>query len=144
MSLVEFKQKFKVEDLKIYESSYWVWSLRPHQSVFGAGILSLKRGCQFLSQLEVEEFGDLKNIITVIEATLKEILNYDVINYLMLMMVDKHVHYHVFPRFKDKRNILGDVWIDETWPAVPNIVGETLSDERLNEILHYIRSKLIL
>ena len=41
MSISEFKNKFRVEDLKIFESKHWAWSLRPHQATLGAGILWL-------------------------------------------------------------------------------------------------------
>ncbi len=85
----EFKSKFKTEELLISESKYWIWSLRPVQATLGAGVLSLKRECPEFSELNQEEFCDLKNIIKVIEKTLKITFNYDVMNYLMLMMVDK-------------------------------------------------------
>ena len=102
MSIVmeDFNNKFKTEELKIYESKYWVWSLRPVQATLGSGVLSLKRECPVFSELNQEEFCDLKNIIKVIEKTLKITFNYDVMNYLMLMMVDNQVHYHVIPRYE--------------------------------------------
>ena len=140
--LTEFQEKFKVNECKIYETDYWIWSLRPHQATIGAAILSLKRECATFGELEPEEFCDLNNIIKVIETTLKNIFKYDVINYLMLMMMDKHVHYHVFPRYKSSVEFLGETWKDENWPAVPSLLGEPLSDDKLTEITTYIKSKI--
>src|SRR5690554_6952221 len=115
----EFEDKFKVNEYKIYESEHWIWSLRPHQATLGAGILSLKRECFAFSELKPDEYADLNNIIKVIEPALMKAFNYDVINYLMLMMFDKHVHYHIFPRYKTPIEVLGETWKDENWPAVP-------------------------
>lgn len=140
--MIDFNNKFKVEELKIYETDYWIWSLRPVQATLGAGILSLKRECSTFGDLVPEEFADLSNIIKVIERTLKDTFNYDIMNYLMLMMFDKHVHYHIFPRYEGPMEILGEVWKDESWPAIPKLIGEALSDERLQEISLFIKSKI--
>src|SRR5690554_6450742 len=100
--LKEFQKKFRVNEFKIYETDFWIWSLRPHQTTIGSGILSLKRECSTFKELNQEEFCDLKNIVKVVENNLEDIFNYDVINYLMLMMFDKHVHYHIIPRYKER------------------------------------------
>jgi len=105
--LTDFRNKFKIEELKIYESGYWIWSLRPHQATLGASILSLRRECPNFGGLAPDEYTDLNNIIKVIEKTLKQLFGYDIMNYLMLMMVDKQVHYHVIQDMKIKLNPLG-------------------------------------
>ncbi|MCT8139016.1 hypothetical protein H1D32_15690 [Anaerobacillus sp. CMMVII] len=140
--LTEFQEKYKVVEYSIYETEHWIWSVRPNQGTIGAGILSLKRECVTFSGLEQNEFSDLNNIIKIIESTLKSTLNYDVINYLMLMMIDKHVHYHVFPRYKNPVSFLDEVWKDETWPALPSLMGDTLMNDKLQEITKIIKSKV--
>lgn len=135
----EFKLKFKLNTMTIYESKYWIWSLRPQQATLGSSILSLKRSEENFSDLSTSEFLDMKNLINVIEKTLKETFNYDKINYLMLMMVDNQVHYHVLPRYKTKINIFGEEWIDSEWPAIPNLNGEELNITELT----LIKNKLI-
>lgn len=140
--LNEFKEKFKVNEYKIYESEHWIWSLRPHQATLGAGILSLKRECPTFSELKPEEYADLNNIIKVIEPTLTKAFSYDVINYLMLMMFDKHVHYHIFPRFKAPIEILDKTWKDENWPATPSLTGEALLDDEMVNIMELIKSNI--
>lgn len=140
--LSEFKEKFKVNEYKLYESEYWIWSLRPHQSTLGAGILSLKRECPTFSELKPEEYADLDNIIKVIESSLKEAFDYDVMNYLMLMMFDKHVHYHIFPRYEKQVQILNETWKDENWPVIPFLIGEALSRNKLQDIVKFISKNL--
>lgn len=139
----EFKSKFKIEELLISESKYWIWSLRPVQATLGAGVLSLKRECPEFSELNQEEFCDLKNIIKVIEKTLKITFNYDVMNYLMLMMVDKQVHYHVIPRYERTIDFAGTSWMDSGWPGVPNLTGNELDMHELHEIQNAIKEDLI-
>lgn len=139
--LTAFCSKFKTEELHIYESDYWLWSLRPHQATLGAGILFLKRECPAFSQLTKEEHSDLDQMIKVIESTLSDLFQYDVINYLMLMMFDKHVHFHVVPRYESEREMFGDIWRDETWPGLPDLAGEPFSAEKLQMICRHIIEK---
>lgn len=137
-----FKFKFKIEELLIYETEYWVWSLRPVQATLGAGVLSLKRECPDLSKLKQEEFSDLNNIIKVIEISLKKTFNYDIMNYLMLMMVDRQVHYHVIPRYERTTDLAGISWKDSGWPGVPNLAGEETEMKVLEEIKGVISKNL--
>lgn len=139
----EFKSKFKTEELLIHETEYWVWSLRPVQATLGAGVLSLKRECPVFSELKQEEFSDLNNMIKVIEKTMKETFNYDIMNYLMLMMVDKQVHYHVIPRYQRVIDFAGKAWSDSGWPGVPNLAENKVDIDKLNEIRESIQANLI-
>jgi diadenosine tetraphosphate (Ap4A) HIT family hydrolase len=65
--------------------------------------------------------AELATITKEIEATLVAELAYDKINYLMLMMVDPHVHFHIFPRYSGART-LDDVTVDDAgWPGPPDL-----------------------
>ena len=141
--LNDFNKKFKTEDLLIFQSEHWIWSLRPVQNTLGAGVLSLKRSCSVFSVLNKEEFSDLYNIIKVIEKTLKDTFNYDIINYLMLMMIDKQVHYHVVPRYQRTIYYVKLSWKDSGWPGVPNLAGDELDRRELHEIQNVIKENLI-
>ena len=46
---------------------------------------------------------------------------YEKINYLMLMMVDRDVHFHVIPRYAGERTHAGVSFPDAGWPAMPNL-----------------------
>ena len=138
----DFKSKFKTEELLIHETEYWVWSLRPVQATLGAGVLSLKRECPVFSELNQEEFSDLNNIIKVIEKTLKKIFNYDIMNYLMLMMVDKQVHYHVIPRYERTIDFAGTTWRDSGWPTLPNLAVDEITNEKLHVIQDSIKENI--
>lgn len=141
--LDKFNDKFKVDKLKIYETDYWIWSLRPLQATLGAGVLSLKRECGTFSELDQDEFCDLNNIIKVVEKTLSEAFKYDIINYLMLMMNDKQVHYHIIPRYEKNIEFSETVWNDSGWPGMPKLDVNSLDINELIKIQIEIKNNLI-
>jgi len=54
-----FNSKFNVDELLIVQTEYWRWSLRPIQCTLGAGILSLRRPAETMSELSADEGADL-------------------------------------------------------------------------------------
>src|SRR3546814_9403513 len=50
-----------------------------------------------------------------------DVCSSDLINYLMLMMVDPHVHFHVLPRYDGERSGAGLTVADAGWPAQPDL-----------------------
>jgi len=94
-----FNEKFKVDDLLIVETDYWKWSVRPLQCTIGAGILSLKRPVEHMVELTTDEGTDFVKMVQKIEKTLLSAFAMDKMNYIMLMMVDLHIHFHVVPRY---------------------------------------------
>src|SRR3546814_17581551 len=61
----------------------------------------------------------MRHAITDIEAALRQAVDYSKINYLMLMMVDPHVHFHVIPRYEGQRKAKGLSIEDKGWPNAP-------------------------
>lgn len=134
-----FKEKFRVNELLIFESEHWTWSLRPLQPTLGAGILALKRYAESFSDITEEEGKDLAVIIKVIEGRLKQAYDYDKINYLMLMMVDPHVHFHIIPRYSETIEFEGISLQDKGWPGPPSLEAEEISDEVLFKIQELLK-----
>ncbi len=118
-TLSEFRSKFQVEELLVLQMGAWTWSVRPSQPTLGAGILSLNRYALHLSDVTPEEMGDLGKLISKLEKSIKSTFNHNIMNYLMLMMADHHVHYHVIPRYDGVRQFAGLDWVDNGWPALP-------------------------
>jgi diadenosine tetraphosphate (Ap4A) HIT family hydrolase len=115
----EFQVKFRVDDLTIYKSQHWTWSLRPVHSTLGAGILSLNRFCTSLGQIDTDEGHDLAVITNVLEKALHKLFTPQKMNYVMLMMVDRHLHFHVLPRYSESKTFAGLEWLDSGWPKPP-------------------------
>ncbi len=129
-----FKEKFMLDELIIFESKYWTWSVRPKQPTLGCGVLSLKRHAYKMSDITPEEAKDLEFIIKKIEQTMSKTFGYEIMNYLMLMMVDKHVHYHIIPRYSETKKYQGTSYEDKGWPAIPNLKAEAIEIDLLKEI----------
>ena len=137
-----FNAKFNVDELLITETEYWRWSVRPVQCTAGAGILSLKRPAEAMSELTEAEGADLVRLIKTIEATLRAAFGQEKMNYIMLMMVDFHVHYHVVPRYSNDVKFAAHTFKDLGWPKPPVLDAEDVGNETLVGIRDYLRSKL--
>lgn len=134
-----FNDKFNVNKYLIMESDHWRLSLRPFQATLGSAILSLNRPCENFADITTEESADLKEIVSYTEKRLKLAFSYDKINYLMLMMVDPHLHFHVIPRYSREINFEGAVWSDSNWPTAPDLGGKSLNEEEAGKIIEKIR-----
>ncbi len=127
-------EKFGYPGTLIREHEHWVVLLRPQQATLGALVLICKEDADALSSISVEAFAELKVITTVVESGLKECFKYDKINYLMLMMVDPDVHFHILPRYADLKNFADAEFTDSGWPGPPDLgqanqVGEAVKQQ---------------
>jgi diadenosine tetraphosphate (Ap4A) HIT family hydrolase len=138
-NLVESQEKVLFPELSIHETAHWKWSIRSPHCTLGSGILSLKRYAEKLSDITPDEGTDLSQITKVVENTLKYVFNYDKINYLMLMMVDLNVHFHVVPRYSRTIEFAGLTWVDKGWPALPDLSAPQYE----TSILVAIKNKLV-
>ena len=123
----------------IAEYDHWVVLLRPAQPTLGALVLAAKSNATAFGDLPAEAHTELKAATAAIEAALGQAVGYAKINYLMLMMVDPHVHFHVIPRYDGARSWNGHEFVDAGWPKVPDL-GQAIAlseDEkaRLREAL---------
>jgi diadenosine tetraphosphate (Ap4A) HIT family hydrolase len=117
-------KKFGYPGTLVREYEHWVVLLRPQQATLGALVLICKEDANALPKISVDAFLELKEVTTVIEASLNDCFIYDKINYLMLMMVDPDVHFHVLPRYSDFRVWEHTEFADPGWPGPP-VLGQT-------------------
>lgn len=137
--LVAFREKFRTEALVVHRTASWTWSVRPVHTTLGAGILSLSRYAASMADLATEETAELATMARVIEGSLRVAFAFDKINYLMLMMNDPHVHYHVMPRYASARTFAETTWTDTGWPALPALAGEPADDAVLARVRDTLR-----
>jgi diadenosine tetraphosphate (Ap4A) HIT family hydrolase len=114
--------------LRAYD--HWVVLLRPAQPVLGALVLAAKSDATAFGELPAGAHAELASVTRDIERALKAAVGYDRINYLMLMMVDPHVHFHVLPRYEGEREAAGIAITDAGWPGQPNLGQAVKLDER--------------
>ena len=114
-------RKFGYPDSLIREYEHWVVLLRPAQVTLGSLILAAKGDATAFGQLPSGAHSELATATKEIEATLLAVIGYEKINYLMLMMVDPHVHFHVLPRYSEIKELDGLGLSDAGWPGQPDL-----------------------
>ena len=112
-------ERFGYPATLIAEHEHWAVLLRPEQPTIGSLVLAAKSDATAFSDLPPEAFAELGTVIAAIERSLREAVDYAKINYLMLMMVDPHVHFHVIPRYDGARAACGIEKADAGWPKAP-------------------------
>ena len=124
----------------IAEYDHWVVLLRPAQPTLGALVLAAKSDATAFGDLPVAAHAELKVATAAIEAALSKAVGYAKINYLMLMMVDPHVHFHVLPRYEGERLGAGLTVVDAGWPAQPDL-GQAvkLNDAQIAALVDWLQ-----
>jgi len=117
--------RFGYPETLIREYQHWLVLLREPQATLGSLVLCAKSGATEFSALPDEAHIEMGTVVREIEHALKAAFAYDRINYLMLMMVDPNVHFHVLPRYSEARCACGLTIPDPGWPAMPQL-GEAL------------------
>jgi len=134
-----FQEKFRVEALTIFKNNGWTLSLRPNQPTLGSCILSLNRPAESFADISPDEAAQLAKIVHWGDSHLQAAFGFDKINYLMLMMVDHHVHFHVIPRYEAAATCAGLTIEDATYPTPPDLGGVAVSDNQANDIIAAIK-----
>lgn len=128
MSINDTISRFGYPDTLIADYDHWVVLVRPAQPTLGSLILAARGEATAFGDLPEGAHTELKEITKAIETVLRQLVGYERINYLMLMMVDPHVHFHVIPRYEGERE-LGDLAItDSGWPGPPDLKGGATPD----------------
>jgi diadenosine tetraphosphate (Ap4A) HIT family hydrolase len=126
----------------VAEYRHWIVLLRPEQPTLGSLVLAAKSEAEAFGDLPPETMAELATVIPSIETTLRAAVDYAKINYLMLMMVDRHVHFHVVPRYEGTREAAGISVEDKGWPKAPAL-GEAVSLDpgQIAELTGWLRSR---
>lgn len=114
-------EKFGHPATLVKELEHWVILARPAQPTLGSLVLAAKSDATAFGDLPAEAHAELKQATAAIEATLAGAVGYARLNYLMLMMVDPNVHFHVIPRYEGAREWNGREFVDVGWPKVPDL-----------------------
>lgn len=124
----------------IREYEHWTVQLRTAQVTLGSLILCAKADVTAFADLPREAFTEQGEAVSDIERALKATIGYDKVNYLMLMMVDPNVHYHVFPRYEGERTACGITKSDGGWPGPPALADAlTLEDAAAGALRDHLR-----
>jgi diadenosine tetraphosphate (Ap4A) HIT family hydrolase len=134
--------KFGYPASLVTESEHWAVLVRPGQVTLGSLVLCSKSDATAYGDLPRDAFADQQRMTALIERLLHEFVEYERINYLMLMMVDPHVHFHVIPRYQGIRSFAGVEFADSAWPGVPDLSRSQPAPTGLpEELRHLIAAK---
>ena len=119
-------EKFGWPATLVREFDHWMVLARPAQPTLGSLVLAAKSDATAFAHLAREALTELQQATAAIEAALAKAVGYAKLNYLMLMMVDPHVHMHVIPRYEGAREWpKGETgareFVDVGWPKVPDL-----------------------
>jgi diadenosine tetraphosphate (Ap4A) HIT family hydrolase len=119
----ETARKFGHPESVLIELEFWSVLLRPVQVTLGSLVLVCNEPVSHFGELSQQAGSELVSATASIESALGRAFAFDKINYLMLMMVDPDVHFHVLPRYEGERVFAGKTYLDEAWPGPPNITA---------------------
>jgi len=132
--------KFGFPETLLREFEHWVVLLRPSQVTFGSLVLAAKSEATAFSDLPQEAFSELASIVGIIETALRGFCDYERINYLMLMMVDREVHFHVIPRYSEARQWNEMEFPDQGWPGPPQLkLAVELTTEQMKALTEQLK-----
>lgn len=114
-------ENFGYPDNTVADFGEWIVLLRPKQVTLGSLVLAAVHPATSFGDLPPGHFATLGSAITRIEHTLSTLFKCDKFNYLMLMMVDPHVHFHIIPRYAAPPTFLGQPYPDPFWPKPPDV-----------------------
>jgi len=134
--------KFGHPDTLLAEWDHWAVLLRPAQVTLGSLVLVCRDPVQRFGAISPGAATELREAVAAIESALGECLRFDKLNYLMLMMVDPDVHFHVIPRYAEPRRYAGDEFGDPFWPGPPDVTrSQPLSDAARGALTGDLRAR---
>lgn len=134
-------EKFGFPTTLLREFDHWLLLVRPSQVTLGSLVLAARSDATAYSDLPLEAFAEQAEAISYIEQALTQFTAYERINYLMLMMVDPQVHFHVIPRYSNPRTWNGLEFPDAGWPGPPRLdASVTLEAKELSKLVYELGS----
>ena len=135
MDVQDTLDKFGFPDSTIFSSRFWEVLYRPKQVTLGSIVLVCKENVTAYDQISPDAVVEQGKLVKIIETVFKGRLGYEKINYLMLMMVDPHVHFHIFPRHGSAQKLQSREFLDRSWPGPCDLSSSLeMSDEEHSEM----------
>ena len=122
--------KFGGPDTLVADYEHWCVLARPKQVTLGSLVLLSNSQHEHFPDLPAEAFAELAKVTRDLETALAAVVSPEKVNYLMLMMVDPHVHFHVLPRYSDERRFEDTAFPDSGWPGPPDL-SSGIKDEAI-------------
>jgi diadenosine tetraphosphate (Ap4A) HIT family hydrolase len=134
--------KFGYPDSLVKQFEHWLVQVRPAQPTLGSLVLVCTDAAGNFGGISTEAGRELVRAVAEIERVLGQAFAFEKINYLMLMMVDPDVHFHVLPRYSGDKVYAGRTFADATWPGPPDITAANPFDDEVKaELIADLRTR---
>ena len=135
----------------IAETKYWKIFLAPSQRYLGTCVVSLKRDCEDLKDLIIEEWIDFGNLVEAMELANRKIFNADLFNWSCLKnsVFRKnnplpHIHWHFIPRYKNPVIFEGLEFVDPDFGYFARAIPRNIPENVRKKLIKLIRDNLTL
>lgn len=113
--------KFGYPHTLLHQGEHWALLARPAQVTLGSLVLCSTSEARSYADLPIAAFVEQAQFVGLAERILRDFVQPEKVNYLMLMMVDPHVHFHIIPRYSQRREHEGTSFPDSGWPGLPDL-----------------------
>lgn len=130
---------------RIAESEYWFLVLNHNQNLLGKCFWVLRRHLEPVIELTPAEWMDLQAQMVRATRALMAAFQPDHFNYAFLQNQDRHIHFHIFPRYAGARTFAGLTFSDEDYPGHYGVSGPArrLSPEQYATIAEALKPALL-
>ncbi len=135
---------------QLINAHFWSAYLSDNQDYIGRVIVVLNRHCGSLSELNADEWLELREIIKRLERSIKKALNADMFNWSCLMndFYKKenpypHLHIHLRPRYKNAVYVDKKAFYDDEFAHhYNNHKKSELSEREIDIVYNMIKAEL--
>ena len=99
------------------ESTHWRLILNREQDLLAASFLALRRHVELPTELQADEWAELRGSIQAARNLLARAFQPDHFNFAFLGNVERHLHLHVLPRYAASRTVIGRTFTDPGYPG---------------------------
>lgn len=143
--MMEAPRDYEEDPLRKYEN--WSVYLHESQTYLGRSYIALARGGEIdpFTETTDDEQAELLLIVNSLKSSIDKLYQPDLINYANLRNTWQHCHWHVIPRYKTVRNVLGHTFEDSNWgknyapyakTTIPTIVFDKIKTDLSAELMN--------
>jgi diadenosine tetraphosphate (Ap4A) HIT family hydrolase len=133
--------KFGYPNTLVGETLHWSLLVRPQQATLGAMVAVCREAALAFDSLSAAAFSDLQAMTQGIRRVLDGTFAPDKLNYVMLMMVDPDVHFHVLPRYATERFWNGGRYQDPYWPKPVDLTQPPPATPDIAALTAFLRAR---
>jgi len=127
----------------VLANDHWTLVLNENQATLGRAFFALDRHETDIAALTEDELASLWTFLRETKQALIALFAPDHFNYMFLMNLTPHAHFHIFPRYAAPRDFAGQAWADSRFgdhydPAESRAVDDATMDVLVSALRHEI------